>query len=92
MTKAFGRQITEARVRYGLSQIKISRLVGRSQWWLSAVERERIPITESVANKVLLAIHRAGQLVQALSIPASELADLRLEPRSNAKNFKNPKT
>jgi hypothetical protein len=91
MKIAFGKQIAVARTRYGISQTNISKLIGRSQWWLSAVERGKIPISEPVANKILLAVHRVGQRVQAMAMPASELKDLQLDPRSNATNFTNLK-
>jgi transcriptional regulator with XRE-family HTH domain len=87
----FGKQIADARGRYGLSQMKIARLVGRSQWWLSAVERGKVPITESVANKILLAVHKAGQRTQVMVFAPADLKDLRIGPRSNAKTFKNLK-
>jgi transcriptional regulator with XRE-family HTH domain len=91
MKIAFGKQIAAARTQYGISQMKISKLIGRSQWWLSAVERGKIPITEPVANKILLAIHQAGQSAEAMVLVPVELKRLRIGPRSNAL-FKNLKT
>ena len=86
--KTFGKKIAKARNKYGISQTNISKLIGRSQWWLSAVEREKIPITESVAIKILLAIHKVGQRAEVMLLAPAELKDLRIGPRSNARTFK----
>ena len=90
--KTLGKQIAKARKKYGISQANISKLIGRSQWWLSAVERGEITITEPVANKILLAIHKAGQRAESMVLGSLELKDLRIGPRSNARIFKNLKT
>jgi predicted transcriptional regulator len=89
MKIAFGKQIATARMHYGISQMKISKQIGRSQWWLSAVERGKVPITESVANKILLAVHKVGGCVRAITLEPGE--DFKIGLRSNAKNFKNLK-
>lgn len=71
--------------------MKISKLIGRSQWWLSAIERGKIGISESPATKILLAIHSAGQRAQSLALPAVELDKFNLGPRLHARYFKNLK-
>jgi hypothetical protein len=92
MKTAFGKQIAAARMQHPrLSQMTVSRLIGRSQWWLSAVERGEIQITEPVAAKVLLAIRLAGQRAQVMVLAPAEITDLRIGPRSNAR-FKSLKT
>ena len=90
--KNFGNQIAEARKRYGISQVAIARLIGRSQWFVSAVERGKVTLTETAANRILLAIHGAGEQVRAMTLPTWKLKDLRLGPRSNSRIFKNLKT
>jgi transcriptional regulator with XRE-family HTH domain len=92
MKITFGQQIAAARTRYGISQMKISKLIGRSQWWLSAVERGKIQITEPIANKILLAVHKVGACTRAMTLEPGELRDFKIGPRLNAKNFKNLKT
>jgi hypothetical protein len=69
----------------------ISKLIGRSQWWLSAAERGKIPITESVVNKILLAVHKVGACARAITLDSTELRDFKIGPRSNARTFKNLK-
>jgi ribosome-binding protein aMBF1 (putative translation factor) len=92
MPKTFGDQIAQARAKYGLSQLALAKIIGRSQFWISFAERRKFTISEPTANKILLAIHSAGQRVQSFALSAPELKDLRLGPRSNARHFRNPKT
>jgi transcriptional regulator with XRE-family HTH domain len=92
MPKTFGEQIAKARARYGLSQMAVARIIGRSQFWVSFAERGKFAIAEPTGNKILLAIHAAGTRAQALASPAEELRKFRLGPRSNAREFRNPKT
>jgi transcriptional regulator with XRE-family HTH domain len=91
MPKTFGEQIAKARARYGLSQMAVARIIGRSQFWVSFAERGKASISEPVANKILLAIHAAGTRAQALANSAQELKNFRLGPRSNTREFRNPK-
>lgn len=90
--KTFGEQIATARTQYGLSQMAVATIIGRSQFWVSFAERGKFEIVEATANKILLAIHAAGIRAQALANSSEELKNFRLGPRSNARSFKNRKT
>jgi hypothetical protein len=91
MPKTFSEQIAKARAQYGLSQVAVARIIGRSQFWVSFAERGKFPIAEPAGNKILLAIHAAGTRSDAFARSAEELKKFRLGPRSNARSFKNLK-
>jgi|SRR5580704_18389862 hypothetical protein len=82
----FGAEIRDQRCDAKLSQTCVADLIGRSQAWLSAVERGKLLIGEDTSRKILAAIVRIATVTKG---PSVSFEDLRLPP---CWDFKNRKT
>ena len=81
------KQIKQRRVDGDISQTMLGDAIGRSQWFVSMLERGAISVDHETAAKILAAIDRLSEFKrQAKEKKATEFADLRLKTRVELAN------
>lgn len=82
--KTKGAKIRERRFSAGLSQKFLAQIVGRSQIWVSSVERGLIQVSQENLHRILSAIDRVENAMR----PSANFDDLRLPKRFDFENLK----
>ena len=86
MSDRIGKIVRSARFNNDLPQVLVSSALGRSQWWLSAVERGLVAFDDLTAKRILEAIARLGKIKENVPKADNAFSDLRLPSRVEMAN------